>query len=49
MLGFINLIKRLNNQCSIGLVTASPEYMFKWIDKRLNLGGIFKYVVFMGA
>ena len=48
MPGFINLIKRLNNQYSIGLVTASPEYMFKWIDKRLNLSGIFKYIVYGG-
>jgi len=48
MSGFKSLIKRLNGQYSIGLVTATPEYMFQWIDERLNLSGIFEHVVYGG-
>jgi HAD superfamily hydrolase (TIGR01509 family) len=48
MPGFKSLIKRLNGQYSIGLVTASPEYMFKWVDRRLNLSEIFKHIVYGG-
>ena len=48
MPGFKNLIKRLNSQYSIGLVTASPEYMFQWINTRLNLNEIFKHIVYGG-
>ena len=48
MSGFKSLIKRLNGQYSIGLVTATPEYMFQWIDERLNLSGIFEHIVYGG-
>jgi HAD superfamily hydrolase (TIGR01509 family) len=45
MPGFKALINRLNSQYPIGLITASPEYMFKWVDERLNLSEIFKHIV----
>jgi beta-phosphoglucomutase len=48
MPGFRALIKRLNGQYSIGLVTATPEYMYDWIDERLNLSGIFEHIVYGG-
>ena len=48
MPGFNNLIKRLNGQYLIGLVTATPEYMFKWVDGRLNLSDIFEHIVYGG-
>jgi len=48
MPGFKALIKRLNGQYSIGLVTASPEYMFKWVDERLHLCDIFEHIVYGG-
>ncbi|MBC8312247.1 MAG: HAD family phosphatase [Candidatus Marinimicrobia bacterium] len=48
MPGFKNLIQKLNGQYSIGLVTASPEYMFKWLDERLNLSSIFEHIVYGG-
>jgi len=48
MHGFKNLINKLNKQYSIGLVTASPEYMFKWVDERLNLSSIFEHIVYGG-
>jgi HAD superfamily hydrolase (TIGR01509 family) len=46
MPGFKPLIKRLNGQYSLGLVTASPEYMFKWVDERLNLSEIFEHIIY---
>ena len=48
MPGFKDLIKRLNGQYLIGLVTATPEYMFKWVDERLNLSDIFEHIVYGG-
>ena len=48
MPGFNDLIKRLNGEYLIGLVTASPEYMFKWVDGRLNLSDIFEHIVYGG-
>ena len=48
MPGFNNLIKRLNGQYLIGLVTATPEYMFKWVDGQLNLSDIFEHIVYGG-
>ena len=48
MPGFNALIKRLNGQYLIGLVTATPEYMFKWVDGRLNLSDIFEHIVYGG-
>ena len=48
MPGFKSLIKRLNDKYSIGLVTATPEYMYNWINERLNLSGIFKHIVYGG-
>ena len=48
MAGFKALIHRLNGKYPIGLVTASPKYMFKWIDERLNLNGIFEHIVYGG-
>ena len=48
MAGFTSLIKRLNGRYLIGLVTASPEKMYKWIDKRLNLSSIFEHAVYGG-
>ena len=48
MPGFNNLIKRLNGQYLVGLVTATPEYMFKWVDERLNLSDIFEHIVYGG-
>ena len=48
MPGFNALIKRLNGQYLIGLVTATPEYMFKWVDGRLNLSNIFEHIVYGG-
>jgi len=48
MPGFKALTKRLNGQYSIGLVTASPEYMFKWVDERLNLSSFFEHIVYGG-
>jgi HAD superfamily hydrolase (TIGR01509 family) len=46
MPGFIALIKRLNDQYPVGLVTATPEYMYNWLDERLNLSRIFKHIVY---
>ena len=46
MHGFKNLINRLNEQYLIGLVTASPEYMFKWINECLQLRKKFKHIVY---
>ena len=48
MPGFKDLIKRLNGQYLIGLVTATPEYMFKWVDERLNLSDVFEHIVYGG-
>ena len=48
MPGFIALIKRLNGQYPVGLVTATPEYMYNWLDERLDLSGIFKHIVYGG-
>lgn len=48
MAGFKELIKRLNSQYSIGLVTATPEYMYHWLDGKLNLSEIFKHIVYGG-
>ena len=48
MPGFKALIKRLNGKYSIGLVTATPKYMYNWIDERLNLSGIFEHIVYGG-
>ena len=48
MPGFKALINRLNGQYSIGLVTASPKYMFKWVDERLHLSDIFEHIVYGG-
>ena len=48
MPGFKDLIKRLNGQYLIGIVTATPEYMFKWVDERLNLSDIFEHIVYGG-
>ena len=48
MPGFKDLIKRLNKQYSIGLVTATPEYMYKWLDERLHLSDIFEHIVYGG-
>ena len=48
MPGFNDLIKRLNGEYLIGLVTATPEYMFKWVDGRLNLSDIFEHIVYGG-
>ena len=47
--GFKNLVNRLeDHHIKIGLVTASPEHMFKWVDKRLNLSSIFEHIVHGG-
>lgn len=48
MPGFKSLINRLKGQYSIGLVTATPEYMYKWLDKRLGLSDIFQHIVYGG-
>jgi HAD superfamily hydrolase (TIGR01509 family) len=48
MPGFNALIKRLNGEYLVGLVTATPEYMFKWVDERLNLSDIFEHIVYGG-
>ena len=48
MPGFKSLIKRLNDKYSIGLVTATPEYMYKWVNERLNLSDIFEHIVYGG-
>ena len=48
MPGFKALIKRLDGKYSIGLVTATPEYMYKWVDERLNLSDIFEYIIYGG-
>ena len=48
MPGFKALIKRLNGKYLIGLVTATPEYMYKWVDERLNLSSFFEHIVYGG-
>jgi len=48
MPGFKDLIKRLNGKYSIGLVTATPEYMYHWVNKRLGLSNIFEHIVYGG-
>ena len=47
--GFENLLSQLNqNNYKVGLVTASPEHMFRWVDQRLNLSALFEKIVYGG-
>ena len=47
MSGFKELVTFLkDNNHKIGLVTASPEYMFNWLNSKLKLTTIFEHVVF---
>ena len=48
MYGFKNLINRIQDHYQIGLVTASPEHMFNWVNSRLQLDKIFKHIVHGG-
>jgi len=48
MHGFQNLIQRLDGKYPLGLVTASPEYMFKWLDERLQLSALFEHIIYGG-
>ena len=48
MYGFKPLIQRIKNSYKIGLVTATPEYMFNWVNKRLELDQIFEHIVHGG-
>ena len=48
MPGFKGLIKKINNYYKIGLVTATPEHMFNWLDKKLHLCSFFEHVVYGG-
>ena len=42
--GFKNFISRLDGRLQLGLVTASPEKMFSWVNKRLHLDSIFEHI-----
>ena len=46
--GFRNFIHRLDGQLKLGLVTASPEIMFNWVNDRLHLTSIFEHIVHGG-
>jgi HAD superfamily hydrolase (TIGR01509 family) len=46
--GFKNFIQRLDGQLQLGLVTASPEIMFNWVNERLHLTTIFEHIVHGG-
>lgn len=49
MNGFEKLVGRLKeNSLKIGLVTASPEHMFNWVNKRIKLTEIFEKIVHGG-
>ena len=48
MKGFKKLISRIKDKYKIGLVTASPEHMFSWINSRLHLNKIFEHIVHGG-
>ena len=46
--GFKAFINRLDGRLQLGLVTASPEKMFNWINERLHLDSIFEHIVYGG-
>ena len=43
--GFENLINRISDKYSTGLVTASPERSLNWIRHRLSLDNYFEYIL----
>ncbi len=45
MPGFTNLMKSMDGQFKVGLVTATPADMFEWVNLRLNLRKFFPHIL----
>jgi len=45
MPGFTSLMKSIDGQFKVGLVTATPEDMFEWVNLRLNLRKFFPHIL----
>ncbi|NOZ08486.1 MAG: HAD family phosphatase [FCB group bacterium] len=45
MPGFTNLMKSIDGQFKVGLVTATPADMFEWVNLRLNLRKFFPHIL----
>lgn len=45
MPGFINLHSKIKSRYKLGLVTATPKAMVKWIDQRINITQYFNEII----